>query len=160
MATIDTDKTWPDGADERFAAAPVAERGRGGTCRRFRRLGHGETAPMTAQNQPENDRDLPSADLRSVVQPLSQKYFCFSESTNQSIFAASRATKRGASRSSRTRRGLRWPPNAPETRAAGSGRPSRVVLTPRRRRQVSGGTLPPATVTSTPDSPGRSRSKP
>jgi hypothetical protein len=160
MATIDTDKTWPDGAGERFAAAPVAERGRGGTCRRFRRLGHGETAPMTAQNQPENDRDLPSADLRSVVQPLSQKYFCFSESTNQSIPHPVPPLPRGAYRD----RHGRWVRDVVDAWVLQDElhrgvRRSRVVLTPRRWRQV-GGIISAGDGGKQARSPGRARSKP
>jgi hypothetical protein len=45
----------------------------------------------------------------------------------------------GRSRSSRTRGGMRWTQMVLLTRAPACGRRSRVVLTPRRRRQVSGG---------------------
>ena len=45
---------------------------------------------------------------------------------------------RGGSRSSRTRDGMRWTRVAPKTRAPARGRRSRVVLTPRRWRQVGG----------------------
>ena len=44
--------------------------------------------------------------------------------------------KRGGSRSSRTRGGMRWTQGAPKTRALYCGRRSRVVLTPRCWRQV------------------------
>jgi hypothetical protein len=46
---------------------------------------------------------------------------------------------RGVSRSSQARGGMRWTRAAPKTRACACGRRSRVVLTPRRRRQVCGG---------------------
>src|ERR1700733_3833548 len=47
------------------------------------------------------------------------------------------ASQRGGSRSSRTRGGMRWTQAALLTRARVCGRRSRVVLTPRRWRQVS-----------------------
>src|SRR5207302_10862361 len=51
---------------------------------------------------------------------------------------ASRLISRGVSRSSRTRGGMRWTQAARLTRARTCGRQSRVVLTPRRWRQVGG----------------------
>ena len=47
-------------------------------------------------------------------------------------------SQRGGSRSSRTRGGMRWTQAALLTRARACGRRSRVVLTPRRWRQVGG----------------------
>ena len=46
--------------------------------------------------------------------------------------------QRGGSRSSRTRDRMRWTQAAPKTRAFNCGRQNRVVLTPRRWRQVLG----------------------
>src|SRR3954447_13416123 len=54
---------------------------------------------------------------------------------NTVLIAPSRPTK-GRSRSSRTRDGMRWTRMAPLTNGAERGRRSRVVLTPRRWRQV------------------------
>ena len=55
---------------------------------------------------------------------------------NQFISLAVSSHQRGGSRSSRTRGGMRWTPIAPLTNGAERGRRSRVVLTPRRWRQV------------------------
>jgi hypothetical protein len=49
---------------------------------------------------------------------------------------------------------MRWTQAALLTRARTCGRRSRVVLTPRRRRQVSGIDFPPMTVTRKPDHRG------
>src|SRR3954452_15668705 len=54
---------------------------------------------------------------------------------NTFLIALSRSTK-GRSRSSRTRDGMRWTRMAPLTNGAERGRRSRVVLMPRRWRQV------------------------
>src|SRR5665647_2298021 len=62
--------------------------------------------------------------------------------------------QRGGSRSSRTRDRMRWTQAAPKTRALNCGRQNRVVLTPRRWRQVGGKKFPPATVTKKPDRRG------
>ena len=52
------------------------------------------------------------------------------------LIRPSRPTQRGGSRSSRTRGGMRWTQAALKTRALACGRRKRVVLTPRRWRQV------------------------
>src|SRR5665213_1370160 len=62
--------------------------------------------------------------------------------------------QRGGSRSSRTRDRMRWTQAAPKTRAFNCGRQNRVVLTPRRWRQVGGKKFPPVTVTRKPDRRG------
>jgi hypothetical protein len=64
---------------------------------------------------------------------------------------------RGALRTSRTRGGMRWTQAALKTRAPACGRRSRVVLTPRRRRQVCGNA---GDGDKKARSPGRARSKP
>jgi hypothetical protein len=59
-------------------------------------------------------------------------------------------------------RGMRWTLSVRQTNALGSGRSSRVVLTPRRWRQAGRRCFAswPATVARKPGSPGRPRSKP
>jgi hypothetical protein len=73
-------------------------------------------------------RDLP-------CQALSEKIFCFSELKITLISSPSRP-QRGVSRTSRTRVGMRWTLAALVTKAFVGGRPSRVVLMPRRRHQA------------------------
>ena len=67
--------------------------------------------------------------------------------------------KRGGSRSSRTRGGMRWTLMARLTNGAERGRRSRVVLTPRRWRQV-GGSNSAGDGDKKARSPGRARRKP
>jgi hypothetical protein len=62
--------------------------------------------------------------------------------------------QRGVSRSSRTSARDAVDAAAPLTNGAFRGRPSRVVLTPRRRRQVGGNSFPLMTVTRKPDRRG------
>jgi hypothetical protein len=87
------------------------------------------------------------------------KIFLFTITPNQIYIHRRLIPQRGVSRSSRTRDGMRWTQAAPKTRALVCGRRSRVVLTPRRRRQVCGSN-------SADDgdkqarSPGRARRKP
>jgi hypothetical protein len=77
--------------------------------------------------------------LTRRVQPLSQKYSDFQKPQITGILSASRSLERGAARDRHGRwerdavdaTGARW------TRRAGCGRRSRVVLTPRRWRQVA-----------------------
>jgi hypothetical protein len=66
------------------------------------------------------------------------------------IFPAVPSHLRGGSRSSRTRGGMRWTRMALLTRALSCGRRSRVVLTPRRWRQVRRRRLRLMTVTNKP----------
>src|SRR5215210_5351157 len=66
------------------------------------------------------------------------KIFWFSPAPNHFITLAVSSHQRGGSRSSRTRGGMRWTRIAPLTNGAERGRRSRVVLTPRRWRQVGG----------------------
>jgi hypothetical protein len=66
------------------------------------------------------------------------------------ISAAVPSHLRGGSRSSRTRGGMRWTRVALLTRALSCGRRSRVVLTPRRWRQVRRSKLRRTTVTTKP----------
>src|SRR5258708_36354585 len=86
-------------------------------------------------------RDQPVGQITSCfpkwpVQPPLQKYFPSRLTQIKSIILAVSSHMRGVSRSSRTRGGMRWTRAAPKTRALTCGRRSRVVLTPRRRRQV------------------------
>ena len=73
---------------------------------------------------------------RKPVQPCLEKYFAFSETQISCIDDPSRPGKRGVSRSSRTRGGMRWTRLLRKTNGAARGRRSRVVLTPRRWRQA------------------------
>jgi hypothetical protein len=66
----------------------------------------------------------------------SSKIFLFIADPNQIYISAIPSLMRGVSRSSRTRDGMRWTRTALLTRAHVCGRRSRVVLTPRRWRQV------------------------
>ncbi len=65
------------------------------------------------------------------------KIFRFPSDANHLHVPCRPVPQRGGSRSSRTRGGMRWTWVAHLTRARPSGRRSRVVLTPRRWRQVS-----------------------
>jgi hypothetical protein len=64
------------------------------------------------------------------------KIFPFASDPNQIYICAVSSHSRGVSRSSRTRDGMRWTWAVLLTRALACGRRSRVVLTPRRWRQV------------------------
>ena len=75
------------------------------------------------------------------------------------LIRPSRPTQRGGSRSSRTRGGMRWTQAALKTRALACGRRRRVVLTPRRWRQV-GGSNSAGDGGKRARSPGRARNKP
>ena len=72
------------------------------------------------------------------VKPLSQKYSDFQNKQITLITRPVLSHTRGGSRSSRTRGRMWWTLEAPETRAFFCGRQNRVVLTPRRWRQVPG----------------------
>ena len=97
-----------------------------------------------------------------AVQSCLQKYFCSRLTQIKSISLAVSSHSRGVSRSSRTRGGMRWTrqrwacdviagrvlwarerSQGALTTDACRGRRSRVVLTPRRRRQVRGGEVGP-----------------
>jgi hypothetical protein len=71
-----------------------------------------------------------------VVQSLPRKHSALHPTQISGICALSRPDKRGVSRSSRTRDGMRWTQQYRKTNDAGCGRRSRVVLTPRRWRQA------------------------
>jgi hypothetical protein len=73
--------------------------------------------------------------LISCLGPFA-KIFLFPPDPNQFTDSRRPVPQRGVSRSSRTRGGMRWTRAAPKTSALTCGRRSRVVLTPRRRRQV------------------------
>src|SRR5215213_5302207 len=87
------------------------------------------------------------------VQPRFEKYFGFLSRQITTVVRTVSSHQRGVSRSSRTRGGMRWTPMVLLTNSAGRGRRSRVVLTPRRWRQVCGD-KPQATVTNKPDHRG------
>ena len=71
------------------------------------------------------------------VQSSPQKYFSFHLAQITSLSAAIPAHTQGAFRDRHERKvGMRWTRTALLTRVLVCGRPSRVVLTPRRRRQV------------------------
>jgi hypothetical protein len=94
-----------------------------------------------------------------VVQSPQQKYACSLLTQITCISLAVSSHRRGGSRSSRTRGGMRWTPMAPITNGASGGRRSRVVLTPRRWRQV-GWRISVNDGGKQARSPGRARSKP
>jgi hypothetical protein len=80
------------------------------------------------------------ADQRDSTCPvLLRKKICFRRRANHLYQFARPVPQRGGSRSSRTRGGMRWTWAVLLTRARYCGRRSRVVLTPRRWRQVGGG---------------------
>jgi hypothetical protein len=106
---------------------------------------------------------LPDGQIRSASDcPLSSLLFKkipFRAYPKSNLELPRPVPQRGGSRSSRTRDGMRWTRTALQTSGARGGRRSRVVLTPRRWRQVGGGN-------SVSDggkqarSPGRARRKP
>jgi hypothetical protein len=87
------------------------------------------------------------------------KIFRFVADPNHFYIPAVSLHMRGVSRSSRTRSGMRWTRMVLLTRAPFRGRRSRVVLTPRRRRQV-GGSNSADDGDKQARSPGRARRKP
>jgi hypothetical protein len=93
----------------------------------------------TAVGAVDKKTDLPDRLFgERPVQSQLQKYSCSRVTQINSISPAVPSRERGVSRSSRTRRGMRWTRAALLTRALTCGRRSRVVLTPRRWRQVGG----------------------
>src|ERR1700738_4363656 len=94
-----------------------------------------------------------------AVQSPHAKIFPFAPGPNQLYIPCRLVPQRGGSRSSRTRGGMRWTRAALLTRALTGGRRSRVVLTPRRRRQV-GGSFSADDGDKKARSPGRARRKP
>ncbi len=110
---------------------------------------------------PMSLKRLPDGQITEMpVQPFSQKDFgvLFTQITSTSIVIPAYTEGRFAIVTN-VGQGMRWTQAAPKTRALFCGRRSRVVLTPRRWRQVGGGD-------STGDggkqarSPGRARNKP
>jgi hypothetical protein len=95
----------------------------------------------------------PEQFIDPTVQPLVKKYSDFPK-TQISPYIRRPVPPRGVSRSSWTRGGMRWPQGALKTRALNCGRQNRMVLTPRRWRQVCGKRFPRATVTKKPDRRG------
>src|SRR4051812_35382634 len=88
-----------------------------------------------------------------LVQPHFEKYFGFLSTQITTVVRTVSSHQRGVSRSSRTRGGMQWTPMALLTNSAGCVRRSRVVLTPRRWRQVCVSTRK-TTVTTKPDHRG------
>ena len=79
------------------------------------------------------------ADQSDLPSPVPfEKKFRFAANPNHFHIPRRPVPQRGVSRSSRTRVGMRWTRAALLTRARACGRRSRVVLTPRRWRQVCG----------------------
>jgi hypothetical protein len=114
-----------------------------------------------ARTQPDGQINNPVLANFPVCPVLSKKIFRLTRRANHFYNSRRPVPKEGRCATSSTREGMRWTRAALETRTLlFRGRRSRVVLTPRRRRQVGGKKFPPATVTSKPDSPGRSRRKP
>ena len=66
------------------------------------------------------------------------KIFCFVRRANHFYNSRRPVPKEGRCATSSTREGMRWTRAAFETNAPACGRRSRMVLTPRRRRQVGG----------------------
>ena len=97
--------------------------------------------------------------LDFICPALSAKIFRFLLCPNQFHNSRRPAPHEGRSRSSRTWGGMRWTRAAPLTNGARCGRRSRVVLTPRRWRQV-GGSHSADDGDKKARSPGRSRNKP
>jgi hypothetical protein len=102
---------------------------------------------------------LKRINLICPVQPHCQKYSPSPLTQITSISPAVPPHMRGVSRSSRTRGGMRWTRMVLLTRAPVRGRRSRVVLTPRRWRQV-GGSNSAGDGDKQARSPGRARRKP
>src|SRR5213075_1048050 len=74
--------------------------------------------------------------FRNRVKPTNKKYFASVVGQISDLNPPVSPDKRGGSRSSRTRGGMRWTRRLRRTSAADRGRRRRVVLTPRRWRQV------------------------
>ena len=100
----------------------------------------------------------PESDLLCLSSPAVKNIFVRTRPKSLHIFYRP-APHRGVSRSSRTRSGMRWTRAALLTRAQARGRRSRVVLTPRRWRQVGGGSSA-GDGDNKARSPGRARRKP
>jgi hypothetical protein len=86
--------------------------------------------------------DLPDGQISEMAviclsSPLCKNILIF-RNPNHCYISRRPAPHKGRWPSSRTRGGMRWTWAAPKTRARACGRRSRVVLTPRRRRQVGG----------------------
>jgi hypothetical protein len=92
------------------------------------------------------------------VKPLLQKYIASDFGKSELGFARPAPITRGGSRLSRTRGGMRWTRGRLRDWQRSCGRPSRVVLAPRRWCQVCGTTVPRAMVANKPGTPGRARS--
>jgi hypothetical protein len=92
------------------------------------------------------------------VKPLLQKYIASDFGKSELGFARPASIRRGGSRLSRTRGGMRWTRGRLRDWQRARGRPSRVVLAPRRWCQVCGTTVPQAMVAKKPGTPGRARS--
>ena len=87
-----------------------------------------------------------------------QKYFCFTEAKLR-LYSPRPVPDRGVAQRHETRGGMRWTLTVPETKALFCGRPSRVVLAPRRRCQV-GGSNSAGDGDKKARSPGRARNRP
>jgi hypothetical protein len=120
--------------------------------------------PFTRRNMPRSRRarmaEFVQPDQCDLPSPVSSpKIFHFAPDPNHSYIPHRPVPQRGVSRSSRTRGGMRWTWTVLLTRAPFRGRRSRVVLTPRRRRQV-GGSNSAGDGDKQARSPGRARRKP
>jgi hypothetical protein len=82
------------------------------------------------------DGQISGAVWRWPVQPLLQKYSCSRFDQITFISALSSPSERGVGHRHERWDGMRWTRGALKTKALSCGRRSRVVLTPRRRRQV------------------------
>src|ERR1700742_882351 len=98
--------------------------------------------PASMVNQKRADLGIPNRfsliSSRFSCPVLFEKIYCFVANPNQIHIPRRLVPQRGVSRSSRTRGGMRWTRAALLTRAHTCGRRSRVVLTPRRWRQIGG----------------------
>src|SRR5215218_11183827 len=143
-------KSVPSGYTVRAWHLPT-QSSRSGECRispyrKFVRLRLRQTRRAELRFLEADQSDLP-------VQSHFEKYFGFLATQITTVVRTVSSHQRGVSRSSRTRGGMRWTPMVLLTNSAGRGRRSRVVLTPRRWRQVCGD-KPQATVTRKPDHRG------
>src|SRR5262249_47672049 len=93
----------------------------------------------SARFSPIFQPDLPDRQNSEFpVQSLRKKYFCFSEAQISRMVQASRLAQRGVTADRHeTWGGMRWTPMCTDERHRGVRR-NRVVLTPRRWRQVGG----------------------
>jgi hypothetical protein len=92
-------------------------------------------APRPRQNNPPGKSLLI---FGTHVKPGNQKYSAFAVEQIIGLTTSVSPDERGGSRSSRTRGGMRWTRGLRATSASDRGRRSRVVLAPRRWRQVDG----------------------